>query len=153
MTDAHELLAALRRVGALTFTARSAVPTGWNGRGAGSVGIGSPDEGTVVFNESGTWTPTGSTQPIRFNNVFRWTRSGPFAVRLDHLRFGPEQPVHLFELAVESPSSWVSRADHECVDDRYSARLELQDGAIHVRWSIVGPRKAEDIAYVYRATP
>ncbi|CAN5281761.1 hypothetical protein BH09PSE6_BH09PSE6_11840 [soil metagenome] len=152
MTALEQLLGALRGIGSLEFTARSAVPTGWNGSGMGRVDVATPDPDTVVFTESGHWTPAGSGQSIRFNNVFRWTRCDQGRLGLDHLRFGPDQPVHLFELAAESPTVWASRADHECVDDRYSARLEWRHDVVQVRWSIIGPRKSEDIAYLYRPT-
>jgi hypothetical protein len=48
----------------------------------------------------------------RFRNVFRWTLLGPKLVRLEHLRFGPDHPVYLFELAQDANGTWTSNRLH-----------------------------------------
>lgn len=146
--EASQLLNCLRRVGDLRFSARTAGQTGWNGDGFGTVAVESPSPEVVIFRESGEWRPAGAN-PLRFSNVYRWSLVGPLSLRLEHLRFGPGKPVHLFELAPESESAWASVCPHECRDDCYSARLQLQADGIVLRWSIVGPRKSEDIEYAY----
>lgn len=147
--EAQELLDCLRRVGGLRFSARTRGPTGWNGDGVGSVTVESPSAEVVIFRESGLWQSTGGGE-LRFSNIYRWSLAGPRAVRLEHLRFGPDDPVPLFELAPESDSGWVSVSPHVCREDCYSARLRLLPEGIALRWAIVGPRKCEDIEYAYR---
>jgi Family of unknown function (DUF6314) len=147
--EAVQLLDALGRVGDLQFTARSASPTGWRGSGSGSVAVDSPEPEVVIFRESGLWRPEGGGE-LRFSNVYRWSVVGSRAVRLEHLRFGPRQPVLLFDLAPESEEVWSSVSAHQCRDDCYSSRLRIQVGGILVRWAIVGPQKREDIEYIYR---
>src|SRR5262245_40512939 len=92
------LWAALRHVRTIQFTARSGAGTGWNGTGSGTVLVTAPQDGVLVFEESGTWQPEQG-QPLRFTNVFRWTLLGSQRLRLEHLRFGPAHPVYLFDLA------------------------------------------------------
>jgi Family of unknown function (DUF6314) len=147
--EADQLLDLLRRVRDLQFRARTASPTGWNGNGTGSVAVTSPEIGVVIFHEAGTWRPNGRGE-LRFTNVYRWSLVGPQIVRLEHLRFGLGQPVHLFDVAPESELAWASVSPHHCRDDCYSARLEIQEWGISLRWDIAGPRKREDIEYSYR---
>ena len=105
---------------------------------------------TLVFHEQGVWSPPGGPE-LTFRNVFRWTwdrdRS---SLRLEHLRFGPQSPVTLFDLVPRSPRVLTSAEPHVCHLDRYSAVLELDATAIHLNWTIAGPRKDERIAYCYR---
>ena len=105
-----------------------------------------------MFHESGVWQSVGGGE-LRFRNIYRWSLAGPRAVRLEHLRFGLDKPVHLFELAPESDTVWASVNPHMCREDCYSARLHLQPEGVRLRWAIVGPRKCEDIEYAYRYGP
>ena len=146
--EAAELLESLWRIGEVRFNARTAGATGWNGNGSGSVAVATPDSGVLVFHESGIWRPEAGRE-FRFRNVYRWSLAEHQAVRLEHLRYGPERPVHLFDLTAESEAAWVSITPHQCRDDRYSARLQREDWGITLRWAIVGPRNHESIEYRY----
>ena len=90
-----EAWALLRSVRSVSFVARSETGTGW--AGAGVIAVSEPRAGIVVFRESGYVRPYGHGA-IRFTNVFRWSRLGDL-LRLEHLRFGPDHPVVLFDLA------------------------------------------------------
>jgi hypothetical protein len=104
---------------------------------------------TMLFHENGRWSPEGSRE-LTFNNIFRWTRDPDgLLIRLEHLRFGPENPVYLFDLVPESGRVLTSAVPHVCQEDLYSARMEVGDGAVHLSWTITGPRKDERIAYSY----
>ena len=85
----------------LSFESRSnaAETTGWSGSGSGVVGVEAARDSTILFHESGTWTPEMG-RATTFTNVYRWTAdpAGGF-IGLEHLRFGPERPVYLFDLA------------------------------------------------------
>jgi hypothetical protein len=104
---ANDLCAWLIRVTDMRFDARGIA---WTGTGVGKVTTTSLAEGVVSFTESGTWVSERGLE-FRFSNVFRWSSVGPELIRLDHLRFGPDQPVHLFDLA-PMPEGWRSVRPH-----------------------------------------
>lgn len=131
----------------LSFVAESALATGWHGEGRGDVGVTMPAEDALLFYESGTWRPDGGVD-LSFRNVFRWTKLGD-AIRLEHLRFGPDAPVYLFDLMQHEDGIWRSADPHRCKADRYTASLTMQDGAMDLVWRIDGPKKQERIAYRY----
>lgn len=97
-------------VRAFTFNASSDASTGWNGTGTGTVDISRPAADVLVYAESGTWTPSGGKQ-LSFTNVFRWTRLAD-TIRLEHLRFGADNPVYLFDLAIRDDSRLASVKPH-----------------------------------------
>lgn len=146
--NATQLIEQLRHVRTLRFTARTDASTGWNGIGTGSVSVEVAGPGVVLFHESGIWQPTAGGD-LRFRNVYRWSLVAAQMVRLEHLRFGPTQPVQLFELVPESESIWASANPHVCRDDCYSARLRIGERNISLKWAITGPRKREGIEYNY----
>lgn len=149
MEKASDLLGLLRRVQSLRFDAQSDAATGWDGVGTGSVTASEPAVGVVVFCEVGTWQPTAPGRPaIAFNNVFRWSILGD-TLRLEHLRFGPEHPVLLFDMAPGVDGVWREVSGHQCREDCYTASLGIEGGQLVVVWSIVGPRKQESIRYTY----
>ncbi len=137
----------LRQTRFLQFDARSEAGTGWNGVGVGLVSVSAPTDDVIVFEESGVWQPPGRPE-IRFNNVFRWTRNGD-TLKLDHLRFGPDRPVFLFDLTINGDGEWRDVSPHLCRKDCYSANLGLEGDRLLVSWSVVGPHKQESIRYRY----
>jgi hypothetical protein len=132
----------------LSFVARSRAESGWNGRGVGTVEVCEDRDGVMTFQEQGKWRPTGCERDFRFHNVYRWTRVGEF-LRLEHLRFGADNPVLLFDLTRAGDREWRSASPHLCRDDCYAAVLLLREDGIVLRWSIDGPRKQECIEYTY----
>jgi hypothetical protein len=106
-----ELWCRLRQVRSVRFVARSDSATGWSGVGTGSVAVAGPAEGVLTFAESGTWRSAAGRES-RFHNVFRWALAGPELVRLEHLRLGPERPVHLFDLAPRPGGGWGAPRPH-----------------------------------------
>jgi hypothetical protein len=137
----------LLRVRSLSFVARSAKPTGWNGRGSGTVVVEPAGDGVLTFTESGSWRPAGG-RDLRFRNAFRWSMSGE-AIGLEHLRFGADHPVCLFDLASAGDLAWRSVSPHLCGEDCYSAEMLLPEGRILLRWAVTGPKKQEEIEYTY----
>jgi len=139
----------LSDITALRFVAESASETGWTGSGQGSVVVAQPDAHTITFTEAGTWQ-FNTGQPLEFSNVFRWTlEDSGTAIRLEHLRFGPENQVYLFDLAPIDEHTWRSVTAHVCRDDLYSAVMTLTPDHIALRWTIKGPSKDEDLRYWY----
>jgi hypothetical protein len=144
-----EVLTLLRRVRSLRFDAQSGAATGWDGVGTGSVAVSEPGAGVVVFTEHGTWQPSAPGRPaIAFNNAFRWSVAGD-ALRLEHLRFGPDHPVLLFDMAPGADGLWQEVSPHQCREDCYTASLGVEGGQLVVAWSIIGPRKRESVRYTY----
>lgn len=142
----------LQSVEELTFTAQSQakVHTGWNGTGNGQVEVESVGPKELLFHEQGTFTlPSGRTS--KFRNTYRWTMADDVqTLRLEHLRFGAENPVFLFAMAPHADGSFHSIEPHLCSDDCYAAELGVDAQCVHLRWTVHGPTKAETIAYVYR---
>lgn len=139
----------LGEITSLRFVARSSGDSGWNGAGTGTVEVERPDPSTIVFTESGTWK-SDAGQQLKFSNVYRWTLSDSGnAIQLEHLRFGADNAVYLFDMAPESESIWRSEAPHVCRDDLYSAKMELAAEQIELQWVIKGPERDEDIHYWY----
>lgn len=150
--DVQKAWTRLFSVQELTFEARSrAVPnTGWNGSAKGVVQVETVEAGVILFHERGAWTPEVGRQTT-FTNVFRWT-ADPDAcfIRLEHLRFGPDDPVYLFDLVPVDEAVLESSEPHVCREDLYAARMEFDEETVRLTWTINGPKKAETISYTYR---
>lgn len=149
MQSLNALLSLLRRVRSLRFDAHSESATGWEGVGNGTVVVSEPIPNAIIFDEAGRWQPTAVGRPaVEFKNVFRWSAVGD-ALRLEHLRFGPDHPVLLFDMAPDQKGVWREVGPHHCREDCYTASLVVEGEQLMVSWSIVGPRKRESIRYVY----
>lgn len=131
----------------LSFVAQSALATGWNGAGRGEVVVTSPVDAVLLFQETGFWQPEGG-RALPFRNVFRWTNPGG-GIRLEHLRYGPDAPVFLFDLVQQADGIWHAADPHPCRNDRYDACLTLQPDGFDLTWTITGPKKQERIVYQY----
>ncbi len=139
---------ALRTVCAVHFVAYGSAATGWSGIGDGTVLVeDSPD--VILFREVGTWRQPGAAKPLPFTNVYRWTLRGE-TIRLEHLRFGVDRPVYLFDLTPGTGNVWSSLAPHSCGEDEYTAEVRLTGDILLFDWAITGPRKQERIEYVYQ---
>ena len=100
----------LGTIGELTFTTSSSASTGWSGSGTGTVDVAQPSSNILVYTEAGIWSPNGG-KPLNFTNVYRWTLL-PDSLRLEHLRFGPDNPVYLFDLGIVDGTRMKSVAPH-----------------------------------------
>jgi hypothetical protein len=147
--DLEALWDSLCRVKRLWFVARSEQATGLQGVGSGTVEVTTVAPGVITFTEKGT-RQTLQGKQIQFFNVFRWSRVEPAKhLRLEHLRYGIDNPVHLFDLMPAGDGSWQPANPHLCREDCYRARLHIKDRAIHLNWEISGPRKQEQMEYIY----
>ena len=70
-------------------------------------------------------------------------------LRLEHLRQGANNPVHLLDLAQAGEREWRPLSVHHCRDDCYWASLVVHDEHILLRWEVTGPRQREIIEYPY----
>ena len=147
MTSAEQLWKSLRRVRTVCFVSQSDTP-GWDGVGVGSVAVTNPAESVLTHTESGIWRPSNGRE-TNFSNVFRWTVTGPETVSLEHLRFGPDNPVYLFDLSPHSEHEWASVRPFLCERDIYCAELQMLESGLRVYWTIDGLKKNERIEYDY----
>ncbi len=145
----HPLLERLTAVRRVSFEARSPVNAGWNGQGRGIVRTEVQDPATLVFTETGDWTPEGGST-LSFRNTYRWTLlENHRSVRLEHARYGLDRSVFLFDLAAGASNTWTPIHPHRCGLDVYQATLEILPAHIDLHWHIEGPRKKERILYRY----
>lgn len=156
MPTSQEMLSGLRRVRSLHFKSQTQADTGWEGVGEGRVKVSAVGENSLVFYESGRWQPSWkaveATPSLAFTNTFRWTALD-HQLRLEHLRFGVDKPVLLFDMAPDEAGQWREVAPHLCGKDVYAASMTINAHQIQVAWSIQGPRKQESIVYTYQTDP
>lgn len=154
MEPSAKLLVRLLRVRSLNFSSEHPGSPDRNAEGSGNVELAAPDDHSILFKESGTWSPR-SGNPIRFHNTYRWLRLNADTVRLEHLRLGPVNPTRLLDLQPEDPmaSNWTSSSPHICGDDSYSVQLLAVETGIILRWLITGPRKDERLVTTYSFVP
>jgi hypothetical protein len=141
----------LRCVTHLSFSARShqSNPLGWNGKGQASVKVDAPTPRSFIFQEQGVWTSEDG-KPFDFKNCYRWTwNSAKLLISLEHLRHGADNPVFLFELTPFSDAQFKTVHPFLCRHDTYLATLTCRSDAIAFDWRILGPRKNEEIHYIY----
>ena len=148
MEPITELWHCLRRVRSLRFFAQSALVSGWHGVGTGSVVVSTPADSVLLFVESGFWQPTRD-RSLRFSNVFRWSQIDVHFIRLEHLRFGADHPVYLFDMTPATKSEWTTVSPHLCEHDCYAAVLRLRETGLGLSWTVTGPKKQESIEYWY----
>jgi len=140
----------LRQIQTCQFTSRSHSnpATHWTGAGAGVVSVESPTADTLIFRESGDWQPATVARSLRFRNTYRWTRHDT-TIQLEHLRFGDQNPVYLFDLAPAPDGTWTSLTAHLCRQDHYTAQLVLECHRLVLTWTVTGPEKQDEIKYIY----
>ena len=144
--DITEVWDVLRNVQALRFKSESYSGIGWQGEGTGVVKVSEPAPDVLLFEESGKWRQS-SGKEIRFSNVYRWSIVEN-RLRLEHLRFGADHPVFLFEMEPDAEGTWRDISAHPCREDSYSAALLVQNGLILLKWT-VSPKRKELIDYLY----
>lgn len=141
----------LLQVKALTFSAQSRAeqPSGWNGVGKAEVEIKATSSHQAIFQEKGIWTAEDGKQ-FDFKNIFRWSlnKMKPL-ISLEHLRHGLDKPVLLFELTPINDKRFETLHPYLCRQDTYLAHLSCERRHIDLHWRIIGPRKNEEIHYIY----
>jgi hypothetical protein len=101
---------------------------------------------SLIFRESGSWTNQAGKE-VAIHNTYRWKLEDR-AIRLEHLRFGPDAPVFLFALEAVGPGKLASSCPHVCAEDRYRAIMELGE-PLRLCWTVKGPAMDETIEYQY----
>lgn len=141
----------LRNIQSMCFSAKSKSLTtsGRNGLGKGTVEVKIIDQDILVFYERGTWISIDNNQ-MDFSNVFRWhLRPKQGVIALEHLRFGADYPVFLFNLIPINVNTLESMDSHICKEDTYFGQVRCDNHFIQFNWRILGPKKNEEIDYLY----
>lgn len=147
MSSITDMWEQLGNVAVVQFKAESFSGIGWDGAAIGVVKVSKPETNVIVFEESGQFRkPDG--KELNFRNVFRWTRIEE-NIRLEHLRFGADNPVFLFDLTCDENGVWREIIPHPCRDDCYAATLRIEDNTVLVRWTVRGQKRNEVIDYIY----
>ena len=122
---------------------------GWAGKGQGKVNV-SEEQDTLYFYEKGSFTLEQNGNQVSTQNEYIWKRISEDRIKLLHSRFGRDNTVELFDLIFDDASGkWKSETAHHCGDDLYSGHISIIDNEIQFNWSIIGPRKQENLYYCY----
>ncbi len=117
--------------------------------GRAEVVVSAPASHTLVFQEKGYWF-LDQLPETAFSNSFRWTLDLKASlITIEHLRYGPSNPVFLFHLAPTQPGLLESVDAHLCADDTYLGSLMWDPQSIEFQWRIIGPRKNDELVYHY----
>jgi hypothetical protein len=141
----------LLQVKHLSFSAQSKAeqPSGWNGIGKAKVEIHPVAARSVIFKEQGNWTSHEGKQ-FDFKNALRWTwHASKLVFILEHLHYGPEHPIVLFELKPISLTQFEVVQPFLCKQDTYLAHLYCDQHFIQLHWRVIGPKKNEEMHYIY----
>jgi len=130
------------------FTVRATSEHQWQATGQGKVEAEHPDHSVVVWRENGCWDE--GLNYLSFSNAYRWTQFSLTGLQLEHLRYGEEQAVQLVKLIDHGEGVWKSLAPHDCGQDQYHLRLDIQENNIILDWHISGPNKTQRSTISYR---
>lgn len=132
-----------------TSTSQGKGGSGWNGVGRGQVQVRQINDNVIIFDENGSWT-SREGQEINFTNTFRWSLDRfQSLMTLEHLRFGERNPVFLFHLTQVDHETLQSVSSYICNEDTYLGQLRCVNHSIKLNWRIIGPKKNEEIDYIY----
>lgn len=137
------------RKGELESICRQIPPTFEPRKGISSVTVFSEEE-TVTLFERGTWLSVHSREEIAYTNTlrFRFLKDSR-RIALEHLRYGKNRPVLLFELDQVGPFAYRSLAPYTCKEDTYTGSVLFDAHYIHLNWQVVGPKKNTSLRAVY----
>lgn len=146
-----ELWNRLSTIKTLSFSAfsHSAKNSDWNVIGIGNVIAEPQNDNRIIFYESGSWKENHGSE-FMFTNVFRWSFDRfKNRISLEHLRFGEKNPVFLFDLVKINEDTLASVSSYVCNEDSYLGQVKCTEKAITLNWRIIGPKKNEEIHYLY----
>lgn len=131
------------------FFATSNKDDGLNGTGLGTVSIETdPINNTLLFFEEGHFE--NARGRFKSHNIYKWTfKAFENCISLEHLRFGAENAVYLFDMVYDDHNLWSSKCPHLCDKDEYHAKMLLSDSFITLDWDIVNKVEHIHIKYQY----
>lgn len=130
------------------FSINAKADSQWQALGKGIVKLRKPDQLTLIWEEAGQWDSTLNN--LEFSNTYRWTRIDHNEIRLEHLRYGEDQPVQLVNVHCQHDDSWMSIEPHLCGQDSYQLDLKTEEKCLILNWQIKGPKKNQFSTICYR---
>lgn len=121
----------------------------WFAGGVGALEVLEPEAGTLLLTERGTWTAADGGHTVSYRAAYRWTRVED-AIRLAHVRLGPDRPVDLGLLVPAAGGRLAAARPHLCGADRYEATLTVEGEAVRLVWRVRGPAKDQLVVHTYR---
>lgn len=119
-----------------------------NKEGHATVLISQDHINELIFHEKGVWQT--SFQEVAFSNTFRFTLDEKAQlISLEHLRYGFEKPVFLFNLTTNQPHFLESVNPHICSEDVYLGNIQWSKNGIVLSIRIIGPKKNDLLTYTY----
>ena len=79
----------------------------------------------------------------------KFIAAGAGTIRLEHLRYDPDRPDFLLDLAPTAAGTFESVLPHRCGADLYRATVTFADDGVRVRWDVKGPKKDMHTCCVY----
>lgn len=132
----------LHKIRQLSFASKT------QGKGKGEVSV-VDQNGALLFYEEGHWKNAQGDE-FHFSNIFRWILNRfEGLLSLEHLRFGMQNPVFLFHLRPSNSNLLESVDSHLCGQDTYFGRLIYEELFLKLHWRILGPKKNEEMIYIY----
>ncbi len=103
----------------------------------------------LVFHEKGQWLLPQFSELI-FKNAFKWTFN-PLAqlISIEHLRYGEDQPVFLFDLTSDKSGHLESINTFSQLNELHFASIHWTKKQIHFQWRIIGNKKNDLLHYYY----
>jgi hypothetical protein len=127
----------------------SEVLTGWEGVGEGVVKTEWQNANSLLYYEEGLFTGLRN-KTMKCSNVYRWQfNNEKQTVSLEHLRFGINHPVYLFDFIFQSEFQLISACPHLCSKDLYSATMLMEEKSLSLEWLIQKPASISTIKYQY----
>lgn len=101
---------------------------------------------SLIFHEQGNWQGNEG----KYQNRFRWTWDrAKGLLTLEHLRFGEDYPVFLFDLHPARGNMLKSLCPHLQGKDTYFGWMECGKLFLHLHIRTLGPTKDEKVEYAY----
>jgi len=141
----------LGQVQSLTLTATTKDRRNFfhNATADGNIEVSRTGRRVITFHEAGVWTSIVN-QTVDFRNIYQWSLSDlEDTIRLTHLRYGIDNPIHLVDFVPMGADIMQSFQPHNCGADRYSASLAAAGDRILLSWTIQGPSKNDMLLSLY----
>lgn len=122
---------------------------GLEGMGGGAVTCIKENENSLLFYEHGRFN-NSFNKSMKCNNIYRWSfHYLDNKIALQHVRFGLDNPVFLFDLIFDKENRMISQNPHICKDDKYSAEMIIETSTIKLNWVVKSLIKYNRMEYLY----
>ena len=118
-------------------------------RGIAGVDVKFPSKSTIIFLEKGAWI-IDEIPSTSFSNQFRWTlQLEKNRISLEHLRYGENNPVLLFQLKPSGENTLNPCESFLCDPDTYMGSMNFSKSSFSLHIRVLGPKKNQELLYEY----